>query len=141
MASPALTPVPVLDAGQDSAGWIAYAQPEATVRLFRGLDPQLADELRSVLDDPAWARVEAVLSDPQFNRMPAQAAMPLGDAIALAKFLVDVTAGYSHFLLGPDTVGGPVEIASMSRHEGFKWVSRKHYYSQDLNPGGPDHAC
>lgn len=40
--------------------------------------------------------------------------------------MVDVTVGYSRYLLGPDLVGGPVEIAGISRHEGFKWVARKH---------------
>lgn len=63
--------------------------------------------------------------------------MPFADAIQLAKFLVDVTIGYTRYLLGPDTVGGQVELAGISRHEGFKWVMRKHYYSRELNPGSP----
>lgn len=66
---------------------------------------------------------------------PVIAPMPFPDAIDFAKYLVEVTAGFSHFLLGPDTVGGPIEIAGVSRHEGFKWIARKHYYTPQLNAG------
>jgi hypothetical protein len=31
--------------------------------------------------------------------------------------------------------GGPVEVAGISLHEGFKWIARKHYFSTDLNKG------
>ena len=64
-------------------------------------------------------------------------AMPFPDAIGLARFFVETTSGFAHYSLGPDVVGGPVEVAGISRHEGFKWISRKHYYRQDLNPEGP----
>jgi hypothetical protein len=138
MSSPTETPIPVLEIPQDVAGWASYAQPQATLRLFRGIDPDLAAAMHAKLDPAEWAKIEPLITIG--NHQPAHPAMPLGDAIALAKFLVEVTAGYSHFLLGPDTVGGPVEVASMSRHEGFKWISRKHYYSRDLNPEGPNHA-
>jgi hypothetical protein len=47
------------------------------------------------------------------------------------------TIGYTHYLLGPDVVGGPVEVAAISRHEKFKWVSRKHYYLNEMNPEAP----
>jgi hypothetical protein len=47
------------------------------------------------------------------------------------------TIGYTHYLLGPDVVGGPVEVAAISRHEKFKWVSRKHYYRNEMNPEAP----
>jgi len=138
ISSPTMTPVPVSDIPRNAAGWISYAQPEATQRLFSGIDPYIAAAMHGALDPAEWAKIEPLMTS--VNRQPAHQAMPLGDAIALAKFLVEVTAGYSHFLLGPDTVGGPIEVASISRHEGFKWISRKHYYSQDLNPEGPNHA-
>jgi hypothetical protein len=63
----------------------------------------------------------------------AFAPMPIQDAIDLARFLVYSTIMYSRFLPGPQVVGGPIEIAAITKHEGFKWISRKHYYNQDLN--------
>jgi hypothetical protein len=59
--------------------------------------------------------------------------MPTGDAIALADFLVSVTKQYVHFLNGADTVGGDTDIATVTPHEGFRWIKRKHFYPRDLN--------
>jgi 20S proteasome alpha/beta subunit len=70
------------------------------------------------------------------NELPlAFPAMPIQDAIALAEFLVQVEAALSRFASGPQVVGGPIEVAAVTKHEGFKWVQRKHYYSSELNPG------
>ena len=34
------------------------------------------------------------------------------------------------------TVGGATEIAAITKHEGYKWVSRKFYYDPKYNLGG-----
>jgi hypothetical protein len=31
-------------------------------------------------------------------------------------------------------VGGAVDVAVISRGDGFVWLKRKHYFSQELNP-------
>ncbi|MFB9262282.1 hypothetical protein ACFFWD_03720 [Bradyrhizobium erythrophlei] len=62
------------------------------------------------------------------------AAMPVQDAIELAKFMVQTTIGFMRFNLGAETVGGPIEIAAITKHEGFKWISRKLFYDMELNP-------
>jgi hypothetical protein len=59
--------------------------------------------------------------------------MPIQDAIDLARFLVETAARFARYGLRPETIGGPTEIAAITKHEGFKWVARKHYYSADLN--------
>lgn len=61
------------------------------------------------------------------------APMPIQDAIDLGRFLVHAASMYSRFLPGPQVVGGPIEIAAITKHEQFKWISRKHYYDQSLN--------
>lgn len=124
--------------GPDNYGWTTFAQPEVTERMFYGIDPTLFGQLSTVIPQELWNNaVMPMVVNAQRN--PVAAGMPLADAIALADFLANVTAQYSHFLLGPDTVGGVVDVAAISRHEGFRWVQRKHYYSRDLNPWGPDH--
>ncbi|MDW5609257.1 hypothetical protein [Mycolicibacterium sp. D5.8-2] len=117
-------------------GFEAYAQPEAIERLFNGYDQQLKADLLRNTDPANHADVEALLAT--HHEVPISVAMPLPDAIALAKFMVETTSGYRHFNLGPDTVGGPVEVAGISLHEGFKWIARKHYFSTDLNKGELD---
>ncbi|MGC1617633.1 MAG: hypothetical protein WA765_04005 [Candidatus Acidiferrum sp.] len=64
----------------------------------------------------------------------AISAMPLKDAIDLAEFLADVAVKYSKFSPGANSVGGPIEIAAISKHEGFKWVTRKFYFDRSLTP-------
>lgn len=129
-------PTPQLLIGQDAFGWKAFAQPQATERLFSGIDPDLVRALQQELG----ADFQKIVPHLQAAaRQPAQAPMPFGDAISLAQVLVETTANYSHFLLGPDTVGGQVEIAGINRHEGFRWISRKHYYAKEFNPMETDH--
>jgi hypothetical protein len=61
-------------------------------------------------------------------------AAPIQDAIDLARFLVEVTKGFIRFsITRRKTVGGPIEIAAITKHEGFKWVQRKHFFSLEFN--------
>ena len=62
-------------------------------------------------------------------------AMPIQDAIDLARYCVETTNGFVKFALGrPKTVGGIVEVAAITKHEGFRWVQRKHFFKAELNP-------
>lgn len=50
-------------------------------------------------------------------------AMPIRDAIALARFLVETTIGFVRFSVNrPKLVGGAIAIATVTKHEGFRWV-------------------
>jgi hypothetical protein len=65
------------------------------------------------------------------------AAMPIQDAVDLARYLVETTIGYVKFTVGrAKTVGGAVEIAAITRHERFRWVQRQHFYPAALNLDG-----
>lgn len=66
-------------------------------------------------------------------------AMPVQDAIDLADYLVKVAKGFSAFSPGMNVVGGETDIAVVTRHEGFKWVRRKHFYDRRLNNQETDH--
>lgn len=124
---------------REDYGYKAYSQPEPVERLFNGYDESLrialiqgqvtAGKHRAV----AEREVDAFLGPLRLD--PVQSGMPLPDAIELARFMVETTEGYARYRIGPDNVGGPVEVASISPHEGFKWIKRKHYYRPELNPG------
>jgi hypothetical protein len=60
--------------------------------------------------------------------------MPIQDSIDLAEFLVHTSVMFTRFKRGAATVGGPVESAAITKLEGFKWVRRKHYFDEKLNP-------
>lgn len=141
ISDPQTRPTPEHAMPHDTCGWTAYAQPEANERLWIGIDGGTIAALRDGLTDEEFNKVVRIFNESGRARNPAVDAMPLADAINLAKFMVDATSAYTHFLLGPNTVGGPTEVASMSRHEGFRWIARKHYYDASVNPREPGHAC
>ena len=63
--------------------------------------------------------------------------MPIQDAIDLARFLVETTIGFVRFAVFlPKSVGGAVEIAAITKHEGFRWVQSKRLHPADFRRGG-----
>lgn len=115
-------------------------QPEALNRLVYGFSQSVPQVLKnSGVDDAEIQKLlSAVASDPRTQLVSA--AMPTQDAILLADFLVETTKGFVRFLPGADTVGGETDIATVTRHEGFKWIRRKHYYPAQINRLETDHA-
>lgn len=125
-------PEPTLVYGQDNSGSAVWAgAPEALNRLMRGWSSHVFNGLTKS-GVPA-ADVEKFLSSLPVEPL-IQSAMPLQDAIDLVKFMVDVTVGFVKFIPGAPTVADPTDIAAITKHEGFRWVRRKHYYPVALNP-------
>ena len=53
--------------------------------------------------------------------------MPLIDAVEVARFLMDSSLAFEKLRADRQlkTIGGPVDLAIITRHEGFRWVQRK----------------
>ena len=51
--------------------------------------------------------------------------MPLGDAIAYAEFVVSLTIGRYRFAIGAELCGGPIDVAVITRADGFSWFRTK----------------
>ena len=117
---------------ESAYGWRVWGLPMAVSRLIEGIGPGLKNQVREMLPDHKKAEFEALLAT--MGGPAVIPAMPFADAIEFARFCADVTVGYARFSPGADVVGGPIDVAAISRHEGFKWVQRKHYYPTDLNP-------
>ena len=127
--------------GQDISGFVAWGgQPQPIHRLIIGFDERLGEALEAAgLASDATQQVLAQVRQ-QLQTPLVEAPMPVDDAIQLADFLVDLTKRYFAFLPGADSVGGATDIATVTKHEGFKWIRRKHFYNPDLNPMETDHA-
>jgi hypothetical protein len=130
---------PVLVTDPDQPAILAGGQADAVYRLVRGFG--LAVE--TVLGEQPFLTPEqqiallAALTE-RLGVPVLTAAMPIQDAIDLAEFLADVSVKYSRFTPGAATIGGPIEVAAITKHEGFKWIKRKYYYSRELNPEEQD---
>jgi hypothetical protein len=60
--------------------------------------------------------------------------MPKDELAALAQALVNITSVKRKVSMEAETVGGPVDVAVISKKDGFIWISRKHYFDADHNP-------
>lgn len=118
----------------DVSGASWWGQPEALTRLLLGVSRSLPQALLNlgVPDTDVGSYVQAIQQE--VREQLVSSAMPIQDAIDLAEFLVEVTIKFVRFSPGHPTVGGPIEIAAVTKHEGFKWVARKHYFQSRMNP-------
>jgi hypothetical protein len=53
----------------------------------------------------------------------------------MAHALVELTSKKRRFSTDQETVGGPIDVAIVTRNEGFIWIRRKHYFDRAVNPG------
>jgi hypothetical protein len=60
--------------------------------------------------------------------------MPKQELAFLAQELINLTSVKRKFSSGVESVGGPIDVAVISRTDGFVWVRRKHYFEPNLNP-------
>lgn len=61
------------------------------------------------------------------------ASLPKIDLAEMAEALVNLTAFKQHVSADAETVGGPTDVAVISKGDGFIWVKRKHYFDPKLN--------
>jgi hypothetical protein len=59
--------------------------------------------------------------------------LPKNDLANMAESLVNLTCLRKKISTDDDTVGGPIDVAVISKGDGFIWIKRKHYFSPDLN--------
>jgi hypothetical protein len=120
---------------QEDSGATWAGEVEALNRLIMGYATNLYPLLQAQLKVSPSEFSQAVSAiQPQMQIPFVLPAMPLQDAIDLAEYMVELTIEFSRHKPGPPTVGGPVEIAAISKHEGFRWVKRKYYFESKLNP-------
>jgi len=118
---------------QIGMAWGGNAEP--LNRLLIGVAPALPQVLQNMFRI-APQQMPSIMQTIQQSLMAPVVvpAMPLQDAIELAEFLVDMTIKFARFMPGAPTVGGPIDIAAISKHEGFRWIRRKYYFDRALNP-------
>jgi hypothetical protein len=111
----------------------------ATAFEAAGLTPELASGVMDDVIAGVVGRYEREFVQDARNKFKSDfedmvAMMPKQDVIELAEALVSITAVERNASSQQATVGGPVDIAFITKHEGFVWIKRKHYFAPDLNP-------
>ncbi|MFC1941212.1 hypothetical protein ACFLWL_02235 [Chloroflexota bacterium] len=60
--------------------------------------------------------------------------LPKDELAAMAVALVNLTSFKRKVTLKSETVGGPIDVAVISKGDGLIWIKRKHYFKAELNP-------
>jgi hypothetical protein len=63
----------------------------------------------------------------------AVASLPKDELAAMAESLVNLTSFKRRVSMAPETVGGPIDVAVISKGDGMVWIKRKHYFDPELN--------
>lgn len=100
-------------------------QREIVDRLLRGYDHRLPEILKSALalSDKQERAVLGAL-DPLQMSLPLQA-LPLQDCVDLAIFFIRTTMSAQNLIVGVRGVGGPIDVATVTRREGLKFIQQK----------------
>jgi hypothetical protein len=113
------------NAGQAQFGITWGGQREFVDRLLRGYDNRVLDIARASMNlDPGQVQgLETALTAVQMQ-IPL-AAMPLQDCVDLALFFVRTTIAGQMLTVGLRGCGGPIDVATITRRENFRWVQKK----------------
>jgi len=60
--------------------------------------------------------------------------LPKDELAAMAESLVSLTSFKRKVTMETETVGGPIDVAVISKGDGFIWVKRKYYFKAELSP-------
>ncbi len=65
--------------------------------------------------------------------LDAVSVLPIDELGAMAETLVNLTSFKRRVTLDAETVGGPIDVAVISKGDGLVWICRKHYFDPTLN--------
>lgn len=107
-----------------------------------GLSRRKTAATRNKIMDAAFARVETIFDDFSSEQMQKFSGpimdmvnlLPKDELANLAESLVSLTSLKRRVSRGAETVGGPIDVALISKGDGFIWIKRKHYFTTELNP-------
>ena len=118
-----ICPEPICVQNEQEFGLRWDGEYEALDRMVFGLGTKFND---CVIKEGMPERDAVVLREkiiPHLYELLFIEAMPIKDAIDLARFLVETTIGFIKFSVSrTKTVGGPVQIVAITKHEGFQWI-------------------
>lgn len=132
------SPAPVAqhaEAGEFGITW--GGQREIVDRLVQGFDGRLSEALTKLNLTPEQNQ----LLSPVFGQIqlpiPLQA-LPLQDCVDLAIFFIRTTITAQKLTVGLRGVGGPIDVATITRQDGLQFIQRKHIVGESGAPA--DHS-
>lgn len=78
-----------------------------------------------------WEKMRRQLWSPVLAMVSA---LPKDELAAVAEALVALTKFRRRVTPVQESVGGPIDVALITKGDGFVWIKRKHYFPSELNP-------
>lgn len=107
----------------------------------RPIDPTVLESIKEAIEAKGNELLNEYLST--FERLRRSkfispivetvASFPKEELAAMAEALVNLTSIKRKVTNQRETVGGPTDVAVISKGDGFIWIKRKHYFDQSLN--------
>ncbi|HUW09025.1 MAG TPA: hypothetical protein VM537_04810 [Anaerolineae bacterium] len=116
--------------------------PSTVVDALEGLDEEERTRLLRVLTKSGASLLEFFRKTVD-DRVQEQHAAPIIRVVAvlpkdelaiMAETLVNLTSFKRKVSMESETVGGPIDVALITKGDGLIWVKRKHYFDATLNP-------
>ncbi len=129
----------VLSRLEDAATFIREVPPlvlDAVAGLSKAETAKVADLIRKASREKAAEFADQILEgviDRRHKIARAIETLTIGELAQVASTLVGLSFFEQQMSLERQTVGGPVDVAVISKGDGFVWINRKHYFRRDLN--------
>lgn len=99
---------------------------EQRSEIAQNLRDSILKDLRQTLENDRWQYfIRPIIS--------VVSTLPKTELASMAESLVNLTSMKRRVSSGSETVGGPIDVALISKGDGFVWIKRKHYFDKDLN--------
>ena len=110
---------------KDNFGPVWGGQREFTDRLINGVDPRLMDILQNTLN---LSKSKLAILNNEIKKIGVNIPypfLPLQDCVDLSIFLIRTTMSIQRWQVGIRGVGGAIDVATITRTEGFQPIQRK----------------
>lgn len=108
-------------------GELSDKEREALAKRFADITPKIAESYLGRLKQLRAQNFSTPITS-------VVQALPKEELAAMAEALVNLTSFKRKISLDPETVGGPIDVAVISRGDGLIWIKRKHYFEPKFNP-------
>lgn len=115
---------------------------EAILEAIPNLSKKDKDRLRSALGKANTKLSELMENSVQSYKkekhvdpvMDVVRILPKDELAIMAETLISLTSFKRKITPGSETVGEPIDVAMITKGDGFVWINRKHYFDSKLNP-------
>ena len=114
--------------------------PTATLSLVENLAPEKREELINNIETASDSKTHEFLQELSQTVLKHRAkveraieSLTIKELAQVASTFVSLSSFQQQISLDQQTVGGPVDVALISKGDGFIWIDRKHYFQPELN--------